>query len=137
MGPWTTTQEHFAGGRLGFSIFAGMTWTADQRPHTVVLVSRILEKSSAYALCCVNKTIELALAALIEDHVSKYCQWSDGPKQFKNGQILAAPTKWLSQHKWKEARINFGGPSHWKRAMGLPLRQRVEVLELASPCRQT
>ena len=114
MGPWTTTPEHFAGGRLGFAIFAAMTWTLSYRPHTIILCTRILEKTSAFALVCLNHAIKTAMKRYDDGYMKKYVQWSDGPKQFKNGQMLAAPTAWMTEYELDDICINFGGPSHWK-----------------------
>ena len=81
-----TTEQWFAGQRLAFSCWVARLWTA----HTVewvVVLSRIVENTSKYALLC----LDLALASINFEEYDSLTLWSDGPAQFKSIMYLGTP----------------------------------------------
>ncbi|MFM7987284.1 MAG: hypothetical protein ACKPKO_49020, partial [Candidatus Fonsibacter sp.] len=56
VGPTTTTEEWFAGSRLGMCTYVARVWS--RREDTwVILLSRVLEKSSKWAIECLREAV--------------------------------------------------------------------------------
>ena len=85
-GPNVSTEDYFAGSRLGFSLYVARSWTRDRKRWTV-LISRVLEKTSKYAAVCAMH----AVGPLMHPGIRKARFWSDGPSQFKSGLYMGLP----------------------------------------------
>jgi hypothetical protein len=109
IGPVMASNEYFAGERLGFSCFGAMAWTGP-KVEWVFLVSRILEKTSAYAAACYQKVYQLKAKPTTRSFV----QWSDGPKQLKSGEMLGSCVSRFKEFKLKHMAFEYGCPGHWK-----------------------
>ena len=92
------TEEHFAGGRVGYSIYISQTWSKrDGKVHTL-LISRVLEKTSHFAAMCTKFVLDQFDWGGKGEGVTHLRLWSDGPKQFKSSLYMGTP---------RQSRINY------------------------------
>ena len=111
LGPVRTTSSWHAGERLGFSTFGAFVWGRGMPPTWVFLYSRVLEKSSAYLVACLERVKELTGAKRY-----KYQQhWADGPKQMKSTVVMGSSFDMMrDEPDLDKVAYDHGCPGHWK-----------------------
>ena len=82
-GPVETTEEWYAGQRLGIGCYVCRAWSRNHDQWFVIL-SRVMEKTSAWALECLHQVLK----AQRWEGISTLQCWSDGPRQFKSTEYL-------------------------------------------------
>ena len=110
VGPNITANEHFAGERLGYSNFVCQVWEPGKPMRWIFMLSRVLEKTTAYAAVCFDFVYQQCL----HKPTLHVIQWTDGPKQFKAVQILATSSVQMQKYNLKRMRFEFGCHCHWK-----------------------
>ena len=90
-------------------------WSNPLNKH-VLLMGRVMEKSSAYALVCVEEASKLCEIDWTQYETVVF--WADGPRQFKSLTWLGT----LGFHSFdhptiKKVFINFGAPHHFKKGL--------------------
>ena len=83
-----TTHSWYVGERLGVSTFGCVTWSRSSGTKWIFLLSRCIDKCSAYARACMERVHELVGQSMAGHHT--ITEWSDGPKQFKSTMSLGA-----------------------------------------------
>ena len=109
MGPAEIGQAHFAGARLGFSVWGARCWMAGWRKHPAGLmtsyISRIIEKGTVYLVTILGDLLDRVLGEDSEEMkaVSSVVLWSDvGPHYRSNRFLGQCAVVWPQRH-----RVNF------------------------------
>jgi len=98
--------------RLGYNVFGSLVWKAGEQDVWVLLVSRVCETSSEYAIVCTNDALKHSGLAV---DPAGLMLWSDGPRQFKSLEMLANCIHLFESYPTaKHVFNNYGGPCHWK-----------------------
>jgi len=91
--------------------FGCVTWSAAHpRPPWTFLLSRVIEKTSAYAVACLSKVY----ASVMTPDIMHLSQWTDGPRQFKSCIVLGSTYSNIKQFDLASVTMNYGAPCHCK-----------------------
>lgn len=117
-GPEQCTEEWYAGERLAFSTMVTRLWN-QKETQWHIKVSRVMEKTSSYALACLQDTYD----RVPWEDVDELVQWSDGPRQFKSTTVIGSTANnFMRRYKLKRSTMAYGCPKHfkgaWDRAIG-------------------
>ena len=117
-GPEQCTEEWYAGERLAFSTMVTRLWN-QKETQWHIKVSRVMEKTSAYAVACLQDTYD----RVPWEDVDELVQWSDGPRQFKSTTVIGSTANnFMRRYKLKRSTMAYGCPKHfkgaWDRAIG-------------------
>ena len=109
-GPEMQTEDFFANMRLAFSMYAARV-VDDHNLVWIMLVGRVMEKTSKYAIACLRH----ALSQFSWDTISALSLWSDGPKQFKSVEYMSTcANNIMLELQVPDVEVNYGCPKEWK-----------------------
>jgi hypothetical protein len=114
LGPSMNGESHFAGSRLGYSVWTVKTWRRGSVPVLYTVVSRVIEKTTVYNIHLHSLVLDRMVADARMTGIHTLCFWADCGPCYRSNLFLGTAGFSLPETRRLHTKVYWGVEGHMK-----------------------